>query len=215
MLELPCADKVTACCDECGRGSLIYDVVAAAVIMPSEIPPGCEKWMGEINDSKKLSPKKRKRLSDLIKQYAIAWSVGTASCEEIDKYNILHANHKAMHRALDCVWNQHKFDMIHVDGDRFEPWLCPSGETDWLQFECIIDGDSIKLGIAAASILAKVHRDEAINDLCDKYPDLDEKYKLRKNKGYGTKQHMDGLKEFGPSIFHRKSFAPVSRALKS
>lgn len=218
MLELPPSDKIVVYIDEAGRGPLCFDVTTAAVIMPSTILPEQREMMEQIKDSKKISPKKREKLAEFIKQNAIAWAIGTATAEEIDKYNILNANFKAMHRALDAVYNQVKFNYIQVDGDRFEPWLCPgigeNGEADWMQFDCVVDGDATMLGIAAASIIAKVHRDKALCDLCDQYPELDERYGLRKNKGYGTKQHMEGLRKYGPSQFHRKSFAPVAKSIK-
>ena len=211
MLELANSDGITVCIDESGRGALIFDVCAAAVIMPKTVDPD-DKMVAMIKDSKKLTPKKREMLAEYIKKHAIAYGVGVATAEEIDSHNILQANFTAMHRALDAVYEKKKFDKIEIDGNSFRPYIPPGEENgDWLPFECIVDGDALKLGIAAASILAKVYRDNAIVNLCDKYPELDERYGLRSNKGYGTKKHMDGLKTYGPSIYHRKSFAPVSK----
>jgi ribonuclease HII len=202
-----------ACIDESGRGTLIGGVCAAAVIMPS-VYADDDKLITSINDSKKVSKKKRIILAEYIKRIAIAWSVGFATTEEVDKHNILQANYIAMHRALDDVFTRVKFTMIKVDGNAFKPYI-PKGEeyNEWIPFECIIGGDGISLGIAAASILAKVARDSHVDDICMEDPDLDRKYGLLSNKGYGTKKHMAGLLEFGASKYHRKSFAPVARLL--
>lgn len=214
MLELSTGHGLTACVDESGRGALIFDVCAAAVIMPQVVDPG-DKIIELINDSKKLSPKKREKLAEYIKENAVAWGIGTASAEEIDRLNILQANFVAMHRALDNVYEKAKFAKIEIDGNAFKPYI-PPGEmdADWLPFECVVDGDAKKLGIAAASILAKVTRDKMIEKLCDEHPELDERYGLRSCKGYGTKKHMEGLRAWGACEFHRKSFAPVARVLK-
>lgn len=212
MLEINTTDGFTASIDEAGRGPLIGDVCAACVIMPKSYPPN-DEMVGSIKDSKKLSPKKRKQLSEYIKKTAVAYGIGTASVEEIDNKNILQATYLAMGRALDEVYIKQPFHRIEVDGSSFKPYLPPGHNTDWVQYECVIDGDNKRLGIASASILAKVHRDEQIERLCDDHPELDERYKIRSNKGYGTKAHMDGLRMYGASHYHRKTFAPVSRYL--
>lgn len=211
MLDINTTAGFTASVDEAGRGPLVGEVCAACVIMPKSFLPD-DKLVEAIKDSKKLSAKKRKQLADYIKQTAIAYGVGIATVEEIDTKNILQATYLAMGRALDQVYLKQPFDRIEVDGSSFKPYLPPGADTDWVQHECVIDGDNKRLGIASASILAKVHRDELVDSLCDQHPELEERYKLRSNKGYGTKAHMDGLKEFGPSRFHRQSFAPVARA---
>lgn len=211
MLELASSEGCTACVDESGRGSLVFDVCAAAVVWAKAVEPG-DKMIELINDSKKLTPKKREKLAEYIKEHALAWGIGTASADEIDRHNILQANFMAMHRALDTVYAKCKFDKIEIDGNAFKPYIPPGeDDADWLLFECIVDGDAKKLGIAAASILAKVHRDEQIAELCKENPELDERYGLLSNKGYGTKKHMEGLKVYGPSKYHRKTFAPVSK----
>ena len=219
MLELPSSEAITAYCDEVGRGTLCFDVVAAAVILPPRFPAGTEGLLEQIRDSKLLSPAKRERLAAFIRDIAVAWAVGSASAEEVDRENILNATFLAMHRALDGLHAQGaRFERIEVDGSRFKPWFPPSRDSrdpppmqDWLPFECVVDGDAKVLGIAAASILAKVHRDRAIAELCDRHPELDKRYALRSNKGYGTKTHLEGLRLHGPSAWHRCSFAPVAR----
>lgn len=214
MLEGPAVPiGFVASVDETARGTLVGEVCAAAVIMPREYDPD-DKMVAMINDSKKLTPKRRKMLSDYIKEKAIAYGIGTATVKEIDQHNILQATFMAMHRALDIVYEKEKFTRVEVDGPNFKPYLPPGHDTEWIDHECVIDGDAQRLGIAAASIIAKVYRDEWIIKLCDDNPILDEYYGLKSNKGYGTKKHMEGLKNHGPSEFHRMSFAPVAAARK-
>lgn len=212
MLDLPKDDSIfTASVDETARGTLVGDTCAAAVIMKRNYDKD-DKFIHMITDSKKLTPNRRKLLAQYIKENAVAYGIGLASVEEIDKHNILQATFLAMHRALDETYAKQSFTKIEVDGTSFKPYIPPGHDTEWLQHECVIDGDAQRLGIAAASIIAKVYRDEWIEKLCDEHPDLDEKYQLRSNKGYGTKAHMEGLKKYGPSIYHRMSFAPVAKA---
>lgn len=202
--------------DETARGSLLGEVCAAAVIMPAEVTAADDGMMGLIDDSKKLTAKRREALAEYIKSKAIAYGVGVASVDEIDSHNILQATYMAMHRALDVVYAKVPFRHIEVDGNRFKPYSPPGGnEAIGIDHECVIGGDAQRLGIAAASILAKVHRDAWIKQLCDDYPYLDERYRILSNKGYGTKDHMAGLKLHGPSEFHRQSFSPVAKATAS
>jgi len=212
MLLLPEKDKTIACIDEAGRGPLCFEVVAAAVIMPSEYDPD-DKIASMIKDSKKItSAKKRNMIADYIKQKSVAYGVGVATVEEIDAHNILQATYIAMHRALDKVSEQVHLDGIMVDGDKFKPYMCKQQGT-WIPYSCVVDGDDTHLGIAAASILAKTTRDNMVDDIIVKYPELDERYGFAKNKGYGTAKHMAALKQYGATQYHRKSFAPVKRAL--
>jgi len=214
MLQLPSKECIEVCVDEVGRGTLMGNVVAAAVIWPSDVDPE-DKMMLQINDSKKITPKKRAILEKYIKNNCVAYGIGEATVEEIDKFNILKATHIAMHRALDMVYSKNKFDAILVDGDKFKPYMCPdqNSEITVIPHECIEGGDSKVLGIAAASILAKEYRDNYVKNIVKEHPELDEKYGWFSNKGYGTKKHMDGLKQFGASSYHRKTFAPVARVL--
>ena len=180
-------NKIEVGCDEAGRGCLAGPVIAAAVILP-------KKYKNPLlNDSKKLSEKKRFLLKTEIKKYAIAYGIGIVDHKEIDKINILNASILAMHRALDQI--NKTFDSILVDGNRFKKY----NET---QHHCIIKGDGKYLSIAAASILAKTYRDEYMSNLHMKFPE----YNWIKNKGYGTKFHIDMITKFGKTKYHRKSF---------
>jgi len=212
MLSLPPSDCITVYCDEVGRGSLIYDVVAAAVIMPCEYDDD-DKYVGLIKDSKKCTHKRLKELSEYIRGKAIAWAVGTANVNEIDEVNILNATMLAMHRALDEVYKQVAFDNIVVDGNRFKVYLTPN-DAEFVPHRCIVGGDGSELGIAAASILAKVHRDECVEKLAEENSEYKERFKWDANKGYGTKDHIEGLVTYGPTEFHRMSFKPVAEAAR-
>jgi len=179
--------RIEAGCDEAGRGCLAGPVVASAVIIP-------EGWHHpDLDDSKKLSPRRRERIAEFIKKEIDHWAIGSCSPEEVDRYNILNASFIAMHRALD----QLKLvpDCILVDGNRFKPYR-------EIIHECVIKGDGIFSSIAAASVLAKTHRDEWMKSLHDEYPD----YGWDSNMGYPTKQHREAIAEIGPSPYHRKSF---------
>jgi ribonuclease HII len=195
--------------DEVGRGTLCGDVVAAAVVLPDVFPD--ERWR-EIRDSKKLTAKKRAELAEYIQRVAVAWAVGSASPKEIDELNILRATMRAMHRALHAVWRASPFDEIHVDGPHFLPYLPPGrGEVDAVPHVCVPQGDATVLAIAAASIVAKVHRDTAVLAAVAARPEL-AVYDLANNKGYGTPKHLAALATHGPSDIHRRSFAPVAAA---
>ncbi|MDC0598879.1 ribonuclease HII [Gammaproteobacteria bacterium] len=176
--------------DEVGRGPLAGDVVAAAVILDPAKP------VAGLNDSKKLSESKRVELSYLIRERAVAFSLGRASVVEIDKINILQASLLAMQRAVESLNIQP--DFVYVDGNRCPVWS--------YQSKAVIKGDSVIQSIAAASILAKVSRDNELIELDKQYPG----YGLAQHKGYPTKAHMEALKHLGPCLIHRKSFRPVA-----
>ena len=172
--------------DEAGRGPLAGPVVAAAVIIPDYFVE-----LGEINDSKKLTEKKREKLYDIIKEKCRV-GIGIANEKEIDEINILNATFLAMRRALEQVDN---YDIVLVDGNhKIRKYLGKQEE--------IIKGDGRSLSIAAASIVAKVYRDNIMKELALKYPD----YRFEKHKGYGTKLHRELLHTYGACEIHRKTF---------
>ena len=180
--------------DEVGRGPLAGDVVAAAVILDPATPiPG-------LNDSKKLSDKQRQEVVMLIKEHALALSIGRSSVMEIDSLNILQASLLAMRRALETL--PRRPQLVYVDGNHLPEWR--------FQAKAIVRGDAKIPAIAAASVLAKVTRDREMEALDSLYPG----YGLAKHKGYPTKQHLEALAKLGPSPIHRKSFAPVSALLR-
>lgn len=172
--------------DEAGRGPLFGPVYAAAVILPMDVE------IDGLNDSKKISEKKRELLFDVICEKSVAFGIGSASAEEIDEINILQATYLAMCRA--CKALPVTADYALVDGNRMPP-LDIHGET-------VVKGDAKCASIAAASILAKVSRDRVLRDLAEKYPE----YGFEKHKGYGTKAHYEAIKQFGILPEHRKSF---------
>ena len=172
--------------DEAGRGPLAGPVCAAAVILPDgELIEG-------VNDSKKLSEKKREALFEVIKERSRAYSVAFASVEEIESMNILNATMLAMRRAVEGLSIPADYAMI--DGNRL-PELS-------IDAECIVKGDARSMSIACASILAKVSRDRLLYEYAKEYP----QYHFDKHKGYGTKAHVEALREFGPCPYHRMSF---------
>lgn len=178
--------SVVCGCDEAGRGPLCGPVVAAAVILPTDIEiPG-------LDDSKKLTEKKREALFEIIKEKAIAYGIAEASPAEIDEINILNASMLAMRRAIEML--SVKPDCALIDGN------CNRGFT--LPAFPIVKGDSKSMSIAAASILAKVTRDRGCELLDKQYP----QYGIAKHKGYPTKDHMDLVRAYGPSPIHRRSF---------
>lgn len=193
--------KVEVGIDEAGRGCLFGPVCVAAVVWPATDPEPAL----EIKDSKKVSEKKRYLLRDYIVKHALAYSVQFISHEEIDSINILKATMKGMHQCVDDIRKQITIDTILVDGDKFTAYT--DENLDYINHECIVGGDNLYKSIAAASILAKTHRDEYILQITQENPEL-LKYNLDKNKGYGTKAHMDALREHGPSTGHRRSFKP-------
>lgn len=172
--------------DEAGRGPLCGPVFAAACILPDGLV------LEGLNDSKKLTPKKREKLFDLICGNAIAYCIASASVEEIDELNILEADLLAMRRAIDGLST--KADFALIDGNIARDFQIPA--------RAIIGGDAKSPSIAAASILAKVARDRDCLELDAQYP----QYGIAKHKGYGTKQHMDALRTYGPAPIHRKQF---------
>ena len=182
------AQGYTAVCgtDEAGRGPLCGPVVAAAVILPRDIE------IEGLNDSKKLTERKREKLFDVIKEVAIAYGIAEATPAEIDEYNILNASMLAMRRAVEML--KVPADFVLIDGN------CSRGFTH--PTRTVVKGDSISASIAAASILAKVTRDRGCIELDAAYPE----YGIAKHKGYPTKDHMDAVRKYGPSPIHRRSF---------
>lgn len=178
---------VEAGCDEAGRGCLAGSVFAAAVILP----PDYENEL--LNDSKKLTDRKRKQLREIIEHDAVDWAVGIVEPGEIDEINILNASILAMHRALDQL--KVRPEAMIVDGNRFKPYRD-------LPYTTIVKGDGKYLSIAAASILAKTYRDDYMDRLAEDYP----QYDWKSNKGYPTKKHRQAIRECGITPFHRRSF---------
>ncbi len=178
---------VEAGCDEAGRGCIAGPVFAAAVILSPQFSNPV------LDDSKKLSAKKRQHLRTLIEQEALSWAVGVVHEKEIDQINILNASFLAMHRALDglSLVPSH----LLIDGNRFNPY-------GLISHSCIVKGDGIYASIAAASILAKTHRDEYMESLHMEHP----LYGWNKNKGYPTREHRKAVLKLGPTPYHRRSF---------
>ena len=186
--------KLIAGVDEVGRGPLVGDVVTAAVILNPDNP------VVGLNDSKKLSEKKRIALAKEIKEKALYWSIGRASPEEIDKLNILHATMLAMTRAVNSLAVNP--DFVRVDGNRLPNWEYPS--------EAVVKGDSLHAEISAASIIAKVERDNDMLALHQQHPE----YGFANHKGYPTRAHFDALAVHGVLSCYRKSFKPVKALLQ-
>ena len=181
-------------CDEAGRGCLLGDVFAGAVILPKDF--ACDL----INDSKQLTEKQREEAFVIIKENAIAWGVGRCTAQEIDEINILNASRLAMERAILDM--NHRFDMIITDAVKMDKYDVPK--------IALIHGDALSLCVAAASIIAKVSRDHYCLELDKEYP----QYQIAKHKGYGTKIHMDALEKYGPMKgLHRFSYKPVKKFL--
>ena len=187
--------RIEAGCDEAGRGCLAGPVFAAAVILPDQFNHPL------LNDSKQLTEHQRNTLRPIIEQEALAWCVGVVTATEIDEINILNASILAMHRALDGLGIRP--EAILVDGNRFKPYHD-------IQSTCIVKGDATYRSIAAASILAKTHRDEFMDRIASEYP----QYAWDKNKGYPTKAHRQAIEQTGPSPYHRMSFRLIDRQLK-
>ena len=186
------AEGFAAVCgvDEAGAGPLMGPVYAAAVILPE----GCD--LPELNDSKKLTEKKREKLFPLIQERAIAWSVARVEASEIDETDILSARMKAMQLAMEGL--PRLPDFVLIDGNR------DHGKTAAITVphRCVVKGDSLSASIAAASILAKVSRDHFMLEMAERYP----QYRFDKHKGYGTKLHYEMLRTYGPSPIHRRTF---------
>lgn len=186
LLPYMLPDVIEAGCDEAGRGCLAGPVSCAAVILPPGFScPG-------LDDSKKLSEKARERLRPIIEESALAWTVVMVDAEEIDRINILNASIIGMQRALDrlSIAPQH----VIVDGNRFKPYKVP--------YHTVVHGDATYMSIAAASVLAKTHRDELMRQLSIQYP----QYGWDSNMAYPTKAHRAAIAEYGPTPIHRRSF---------
>lgn len=196
--------------DEAGRGPMLGRVYSAAVILPKDDDSFNHSLM---KDSKKFhSVKKIREVAEYIKENALYWHVSYSDEDTIDKINIRNATHNAMHEVIKSIIekNNEKSKQIHllIDGNDFRPFMQVDMDMYLKQVPhtCIEGGDNVYTSIAAASILAKVERDIYIENLCKEEPLLDENYGLLKNKGYGTKKHMDGIEKHGISKYHRKSF---------
>lgn len=186
--------RIEAGCDEAGRGCLAGPVFAAAVIIPKGVS------IKGLNDSKKLSESIRKELRLEIEDKC-HWAVAMLGPEVIDKINILNASIQSMHNALNAL--KTPFDHILVDGNRFKPFKD-------IPYTTVIKGDSIYMSIAAASILAKTHRDDYMEQLAIEYPE----YNWHSNKGYGTLLHRDAIRKYGSNDHHRKSFTLLPAQLQ-
>lgn len=186
------SDRCVAGVDEVGRGPLAGDVVAAAVILGERVPGG-------LNDSKKLTERRREVLAEAIRRDALAWAMGRASVQEIDQLNILEASLLAMQRAVAALDPQP--EVVLVDGNRLPRWQYES--------HAIVGGDGLEPAISAASILAKVTRDREMVALDAEYPG----YGLAQHKGYPTRAHLAALAAQGVTPVHRRSFGPVARLL--
>lgn len=185
---------IEAGCDEAGRGCLIGPVFAAAVVLPKDFDHPF------LNDSKKLNAKRRDELRIFIEENAISWSVASVNHKEIDEINILNASFLAMRRAVEKLCTQPEF--LLIDGNRFNGFGLP--------YQCIVGGDGKYTAIAAASILAKTHRDEYIQQLALEFP----QYEWERNKGYATPRHKMLIQKFGESIYQRKTFHFKEKQLK-
>jgi ribonuclease HII len=183
---------IEAGCDEAGRGCYAGPVFAAAVILPRDF------YHPTINDSKQLTPAERQELKIFIKAHAIAYAVAMVDNDEIDQINILRASFKAMHMALDKLRKRPAF--LLIDGNRFTPYKK-------IKHQCIIQGDGIYASIAAASILAKTHRDAYMKQLHREFPH----YNWKRNKGYGTEEHRKAIDTHGLCKYHRRSFDIASK----
>ena len=190
--------------DEAGRGPLFGRVYTAAVILPKDTDFDFEK----MKDSKKFSSKKKiNEVAEHIKEKALYWSVTYNDEKVIDDINIRQSVLKSMHQSIKNIITEEKEYLLLVDGNDFRPFMrFKDDELYPINHICIEGGDNKYCAIAAASILAKTERDKYIGELCDENPELKEKYGLDKNKGYGTKQHLEGIKNNGISKWHRKTY---------
>lgn len=186
------AGRTEAGCDEAGRGCLAGPVVAAAVILPPNFSNDL------LNDSKQLTEKQRETLRPIIEKEALSWAVAEVSNTEIDQINILNASIKAMHKALDQLTIRP--DFIIVDGNKFKPYTAPDNTP--IAHQTIVKGDGKYMAIAAASVLAKTHRDELMSKLDKLHPEYD----WKTNKGYPTQKHRDAVKQYGQTELHRLTF---------
>lgn len=191
-------DGVVCGIDEVGRGPLAGPVVAAAVVLPIDLPQPLRE---SLNDSKLLSAKKREYLLEIIRDCALI-GLGEASVAEIDEVNILQATFLAMRRAFDALTAQGPLDWALVDGNQRPPLPC--------QVRCVVKGDRLSLSIAAASVVAKVTRDSLMRDLAIQTPG----YGWERNAGYGTAEHLAAIRGLGVTPHHRRSFAPIKDLVK-
>lgn len=187
-------NTIEAGCDEAGRGCLAGPVFAAAVILPSDF----ENEL--LDDSKKLTEKRRYELRPLIEEHALAWAVVAVDNKEIDEVNILNASFLAMNRAVDKL--KIKPEHLLIDGNRFRT-------KSKIPYTCMIKGDGRFYSIAAASVLAKTYRDDYMEKIHEEFPNYD----WNKNKGYPTKKHRMGIKTFGPTKYHRMTFRLLDEQL--
>lgn len=187
-------NRIEAGCDEAGRGCLAGPVTAAAVILPPDFSDE------RLNDSKQLTEHQRELLRPIIEREALAWGVAFVPPEEIDEINILKASFLAMHRAIDML--AIRPDALLIDGNRFTPY-------PGIPHTCIVKGDGKMMSIAAASILAKTHRDEYMRKIAAEYP----QYGWEVNKGYPTRAHRAAIEEFGATPYHRMTFRLVDPQL--
>lgn len=187
--------RIEAGCDEAGRGCLAGPVTAAAVILP-------ENFSNDVlNDSKQLTERQRDALRPIIEREAVAWAVAFVSPQEIDDINILKASFLAMHRAVAAL--KVRPEALLIDGNRFTPYA-------GIPHTCIVKGDGKMMSIAAASVLAKTHRDEYMRRIATEYP----QYGWEVNKGYPTKAHREAIARFGATVYHRASFRLLNQQLE-
>lgn len=203
--------------DEAGRGPLFGRLYVAAAILPK----GGDFHHDWMKDSKKFHSKKKiKEVCEYIKSNALAWSVQYIEHDIVDSVNIRNAVHQGMHNAVKDILSKpsynHQNTFLLIDGNHFKPYCVYDETSEQLKsipFETIEGGDNKYTSIAAASILAKVARDEYIENLCETYPQLEERYKIGKNKGYGTRDHLQGICEYGISQWHRKTYGQCRDAV--
>lgn len=189
LLRFMHEDLVEAGCDEAGRGPLAGPVFAAAVVLPKNF---CHPVL---NDSKKMTEKQRDELRPIIEKEALAWAVEAVSAVEIDEINILNASIAGMQRAVRKL--AVKPDFLLIDGNRFKPF-------DEFKYATVVHGDAIYTSIAAASVLAKTYRDEFMIRLAEEFP----MYGWERNMGYPTKEHIEAIRRYGYTKWHRRSFHP-------
>ena len=195
--------------DEAGRGCLFGRVYIAGVILPNNIEELCEEEDIIIKDSKKMSIKNKEKARVFIEKVAIDYAVVYKESEEIDNKNILVATLEGMHEVVDKITI--KPEKILVDGNHFYQYIDENGHK--IEHQCVIEGDNTYMSIAAASILAKTYKDKYIEDIVEKYPDLN-KYDLLNNSGYGTQNHLDSIKMYGITDNHRKTFGICKKYVK-
>ncbi len=203
-------DAVEVGIDEAGRGCLFGRLYVGAVVFPKEMEDFFDHGaaLQTIRDSKTLTERKRNILFDYIQEAAIDKAVAFVESTDVDHYNVLQADLRCMHQALDALTVP--VDRILVDGDHWKPWQRDGKD---VEAHTVVDGDATYLSIAAAGILAKVSRDRWVAEVCAVHPEWNEWYGLLKNKGYGTAAHLRGIQEHGVVAQHRRSYAPVARAL--